>query len=312
MTCIGVAVAGLWTGIDTPRAVDAPALTAPVAMERWLAGLDDATRLALCREKRLATQALLDTPVTVIETATGTDGMAWSRVVVPSQPSSLDARGYPGWLPTAQLADAAGVARERESGDASGRVFVTAPTAWLQRVGGTPVKISFATQLALAAPVNAGDARVDVVTALGRGWLSRESVRLAETADPKDTATTLETMGRRFDGLRYLWAGNSGFGFDCSGFVHSLFAAVGVTLPRDAGDQVDTGTSVSLEARRAGDLLYFEKPDDAGRVQVDHVALYLGEDRILHAPTNNARIECRQLSGSCYARELCAVRRHLG
>ncbi|WP_110667102.1 C40 family peptidase [Salinicola halophilus] len=311
MNCIGVAVAGLWTGIDTPRAVDAPALTAPVEMEHWLAGLDDATRLALCSEKRLATQVLLDTPVTVIESAVDANGTPWRRVIVPSQSSSLDSRGYPGWLPSAQLAEAPGCSRQ-----AAESVFVTDPTVWLQRMSGTPVKLSFATRLALAGPVNDGDARVDVATALGPGWLPRESVRLAGTVGPGETpaeaASTLERLGRRFDGLRYLWAGNSGFGFDCSGFVHSLFAAIGVTLPRDASDQVETGEAVDLSARRSGDLLYFEKPDDSGQVRVDHVALYLGDDRILHAPTNNARIECRRLSGSRYQRELCAVRRHIG
>ena len=76
-------------------------------------------------------------------------------------------------------------------------------------------------------------------------------------------------------------------------------------------DQVETGQPVELGERRPGDLLFFEKPDDTGRLVVDHVALYLGEDRMLHSPTNNARIECRRLGGSRYAEQLCAVRRYL-
>lgn len=46
------------------------------------------------------TQVVPGEPVEVV----GTD-RSWSRVVVPGQPSSQDARGYPGWLPTAALAD---------------------------------------------------------------------------------------------------------------------------------------------------------------------------------------------------------------
>lgn len=305
MTCIGVTVAGLWASVEAARDVDAPALATPVEMERWLADLDDASRLALCDDKRLVTQALLDTPVEVIERARCAEGTAWSRVVVPSQPSSLDPRGYPGWLPTAQLSEAPGCDATHAD-----HVFVDAPTAWLRREGEPPIKLSFATRLRLTRPLSDDDTRVNVSSAVGCGWLPREDVHVPRASVAR-YAETLERLGRRFAGLRYLWAGNSGFGFDCSGFVYSLFAAIGVTLPRDASDQVSAGDVVDVDRRRAGDLLYFEKPDATGRLRVDHVALYLGEDRMLHAPTNNARIECRRLAGTRYAHELCAVRRHL-
>ncbi|WP_157958517.1 C40 family peptidase [Salinicola sp. CPA57] len=309
MSCVGVAVAGLWTSPEAPRAIDSPALADPVLLEQWLADLDDDTRLALCQEKRLATQVLLDTPVEVLERQRDSQGNDWNRVVVPSQRSSLDERGYPGWIPATQLVEAEGCPADAES------VVVMAPIAWLQGLPqGRSLKLSFLTRLKLAEP---GDnaktregSRVWVKTSLGRGWLPRDSVQLPGDAFPA-TAATLEMLGRRFDGLRYLWAGNSSFGYDCSGLVHSLFAAIDIALPRDAHDQVKTGQPVELDERRSGDLLFFEKPNDQGRRVVDHVALYLGEDRMLHSPTNNARIECRRLSGSRYETELCAVRRYL-
>lgn len=309
MTCIAVNVAGLWTSPDAPRAIDAPALTHPAQLEQWLATLNDESRLALCRDKLLASQLLLDTPVEVIEKQTDRRGVAWCRVVVPSQPSSLDVRGYPGWIPRDQLADTAGCANDTAS------VIVTAPIAWLQGLSTTgSTKLSFLTRLRLAEPEahQHGDSRdgVWVDSALGRGWLPRDSVHLPGEYFSADAAT-LERLGRRFAGLRYLWAGNSSFGYDCSGFVYSLFAAIGILLPRDAHDQVDAGQPVELGERAPGDLLFFEKPNDEGRLVVDHVALYLGDDRMLHSPTNNARIECRRLSGSRYEKELCAVRRLL-
>lgn len=314
MTCVGVAVAGLWTAIDAPRAIDAPALSNPVLLEQWLAALDDDTRLALCRDKLLASQLLLDTPVEVLETRTDDHGTDWCRVVAPGQSSSLDAHGYPGWIPAAQLAQSSGCPADEDA------VVVTSPIAWLQSLpSGQTLKLSFQTRLRAAAPSDGigtaqaprgGVERVWVESAQGRGWLPRDNVQLPGECFSADAAT-LEMLGRRFAGLRYLWAGNSSFGYDCSGFVHSLFAAIGIALPRDAHDQVDAGQRIELGERRPGDLLFFEKPNAEGRLVVDHVALYLGDDRMLHSPTNNARIECRRLKGSRYERQLCAVRRFL-
>ena len=48
---------------------------------------------------KLETQALYGTPVTV----TGHYGTEWTKVVIPSQPTNRDSRGYPGWIPTRQL-----------------------------------------------------------------------------------------------------------------------------------------------------------------------------------------------------------------
>lgn len=306
MSRIAVTVAGVWTSPEAPRAIDAPALDNPALLEHWLAALDDDTRLALCKEKRLATQALLDTPVEVLERHRDSQGNDWCRVVVPNQRSSLDPRGYPGWIPATQLAEGEGcLAVGTEA------ATVVTPVAWMQGLPqGRSLKLSFLTRLRLAHPIEKDASRIWVDTPLGRGWLSRNSVHLPDERFPA-TAATLERLGRRFDGLRYLWAGNSSFGYDCSGLVHSLFAAIGIALPRDASDQVETGQPVELGERRPGDLLFFEKPDDTGRLVVDHVALYLGEDRMLHSPTNNARIECRRLGGSRYAEQLCAVRRYL-
>ncbi|WP_251976980.1 C40 family peptidase [Salinicola avicenniae] len=314
---IGVAVAGLWRSPDAPRGIDAPALEQPPRLEPWLAALDDTTRARLCHDKLLVTQALLDTPVRILERSTDSQGRAWCRIVVPDQPSSQDPRGYPGWLPADQLV--ADSTAPDEPFDAAARLSIAAPTAWLRGLpNDRAVKLSFQTRLRPAEPLGeppAPDSRYDaervyVRCALGRGYLPRDTVRV-DTPRPPATAAMLETLGRRFAGLRYLWAGNSSFGYDCSGLVHTLFAAVGIRLPRDTGDQVETGQIVPIDRQAAGDLLFFEKPDDSGRLRVDHVALYLGGDRMLHAPTNNARIECRRLSGSDYHRQLCAVRRYL-
>jgi cell wall-associated NlpC family hydrolase len=68
-------------------------------------------------------------------------------------------------------------------------------------------------------------------------------------------------------------------GFDCSGLMVYAFAGVGITLPHYSGYQADAGPKFPLDERTAGDLLFWA--DDDG---IHHVALYLGDDKMVEAP----------------------------
>ena len=82
---------------------------------------------------------------------------------------------------------------------------------------------------------------------------------------------------------RYLWGGTLGPDFDCSGFIQTAFASVGVWLPRDAYQQERFCQPVAVSPGcygllRQGDLLFFGRPQ-----RCTHVALYLGQGRYLHS-----------------------------
>jgi cell wall-associated NlpC family hydrolase len=68
-------------------------------------------------------------------------------------------------------------------------------------------------------------------------------------------------------------------GFDCSGLMVYAFAGVGKTLPHYSGYQIDAGPKFPLDQRKPGDLLFW-----AGDDGVHHVALYLGDDKMVEAP----------------------------
>ncbi|MCD2195043.1 NlpC/P60 family protein [Actinomycetospora endophytica] len=68
-------------------------------------------------------------------------------------------------------------------------------------------------------------------------------------------------------------------GFDCSGLMVYAFAAAGKSLPHYSGYQEDAGPKLPLDQRKPGDLLFWAEGDD-----VHHVALYLGDDKMVEAP----------------------------
>jgi cell wall-associated NlpC family hydrolase len=68
-------------------------------------------------------------------------------------------------------------------------------------------------------------------------------------------------------------------GFDCSGLMVYAFAGVGITLPHYSGYQIDAGPKFPLAQRKPGDLLFWADGDG-----VHHVALYLGDDKMVEAP----------------------------
>lgn len=88
-------------------------------------------------------------------------------------------------------------------------------------------------------------------------------------------------LSYQFLGLPYTWGGRSSFGYDCSGFMQMLFKQMGVLLPRDASQQIQSHfcSPVDWQAIKPGDLLFFGVHSNA----IKHVGLYLGEGQLIHA-----------------------------
>ena len=81
-------------------------------------------------------------------------------------------------------------------------------------------------------------------------------------------------------GNPYVYGGTSlTNGADCSGFVMSVFAEFGYELPRVAAAQCSASEKKSVADIEAGDLVFY---GDGG---IDHVALYIGDGKIVHAST---------------------------
>lgn len=74
-------------------------------------------------------------------------------------------------------------------------------------------------------------------------------------------------------------------GFDCSGLMVYAFAGVGISLPHYSGYQYQMGTRVPVDLRERGDMLFW------GRGGSEHVALYLGDDRMVEAPESGEVVQ---------------------
>ena len=85
-------------------------------------------------------------------------------------------------------------------------------------------------------------------------------------------------------GDRYVFGAAGLVNWDCSGLTMRAFQAAGVSLPHSARAQYNYGKSIARKDLQPGDLVFFGKP-------ISHVAIYVGGNRMLHAPRTGARVK---------------------
>jgi len=287
------------------RPVDEPALQVPSRPRDWVDSMSDEERKDL--DGRTLTQLLLGERVHVVNVRGD-----WALVVALGQPSSLDARGYPGWVPVDQLSTvdgihAAGVrvaARHRsreEVEDRTGVWHVVTATATALRDDPDAALavpgVTFGTRLmALGAPHD-GWLPVAVPGRFEPAWAIEDDVAAVPPTPPEDPAEVLEWADRLRD-VPYVWGGACAYGVDCSGLVHLTWRRFGVTLPRDAADQAAATTQVPLGQERPGDLYFFARPGKP----IHHVGFVasgaMGNARqLLHASGEDGRVVLEDLVG---------------
>ncbi|RFU70924.1 NlpC/P60 family protein [Peribacillus saganii] len=295
---VSVPVATLWTSYQSPREIDAEAISSTADSDAWLEKLTYETRLELCNSNLVQSQVLYGQEVIVLEEKIG-----WAHVLVPEQPSGKDERGYPGWIPLEQLTPVADWNIER------GPVAeIRSKKAKLSGDEGQDLlELSYQTILPVL------EEQEDVVIVQipeGRGSLPVEDVKVSASYSSrrKGSGSDIADEGERFLGLPYLWGGMSSYGFDCSGFSYTMCKANGYIIPRDAHEQAKDGKEVDLKKLQKGDLLFFAYEE--GKGSIHHVGIYYGEGQLLHSPKTGKTVEIIPLAGTVYEKELCAARRY--
>ena len=116
----------------------------------------------------------------------------------------------------------------------------------------------------------------------------------------------LAGVARHFLGLPYRWGGMSERrGLDCSGLIKALFAKLNIELPRTSRDQFHAGRDVALADLQAGDLLFFSSDG----MTPDHVGLYLGNNRFVHAEKKAGHVILTDLHQPWYVKHFLGARR---
>lgn len=130
-------------------------------------------------------------------------------------------------------------------------------------------------------------------TSTSRSYISTSGKAVAGT-----TGADIVAYAKQFLGNPYVYGGTSlTNGTDCSGFTMGVYGHFGVYLPHSSTAQRSYGTSVSYSNARPGDLICYP----------GHVAIYIGNGRIIHASTERTGI----IIGSATYRGITCVKRLL-
>jgi len=113
-------------------------------------------------------------------------------------------------------------------------------------------------------------------------WLPAPGLRTEPLAAARRKASgdAIAEAALMFLGAPYEWGGVTVEGLDCSGLIQAVHRRFGLLLPRNADQQETAGEEVAYEDAQPGDLLCYG----------DHIAVYLGDGRIVHAAKTHAKV----------------------
>ena len=122
-----------------------------------------------------------------------------------------------------------------------------------------------------------------------------------------NTASELVVTAMSFLGVPYKRGGNTfETGFDCSGFVRSIYQqTVGLILPRKAEQQAAATQQIEKSELQPGDLVFF----NTLRRNFSHVGIYVGEGKFIHSPSAGSEVRVEDMQKAYWAHRFDGARR---
>jgi len=130
---------------------------------------------------------------------------------------------------------------------------------------------------------------------------------------PMNQDSLLQTV-RFFLNIPYLWGGKNAMGMDCSGFSQVILSLFGVSLLRNASEQITQGEVIrDLSQAQAGDLVFFDheglNDGVAHPAHISHVGIVIDPERVIHC---SGRVKVEKLDETgIYSAEQGAYTHHL-
>ena len=135
----------------------------------------------------------------------------------------------------------------------------------------------------------------------------------SEAAAPDSSLATswpgdqVAALARTQVGKPYGWGATGPERFDCSGLALYVYRQLGIALPRVSSDQAGMGVHVDRQELKPGDLVFFSL-----RSAFDHVGIFLGNNRFVHAPRRKEPVRVDNLDDAWWNRAYKGARRVFG
>jgi hypothetical protein len=157
-----------------------------------------------------------------------------------------------------------------------------------------------------AAPSN--NAADDIERYLAERGVLAQMAQLRNSVGDKASELVVNAMG--FLGVPYRRGGTEAdTGFDCSGFVRSMFEqSVGLVLPRRARDQAAVTEKIDKKDLEPGDLVFF----NTMRQTFSHVGIYVGDNKFIHSPKPGQQVRVEDMRQAYWERRFTGARRVSG
>ncbi|MCD6578448.1 C40 family peptidase [bacterium] len=102
---------------------------------------------------------------------------------------------------------------------------------------------------------------------------------------------------KKYLDIPYQYGGTGNPGFDCSGFVMTVFAKCGVKLPRMVKDQMKYGVKINRGEESPGDLIFFSVKKFG---KVGHVGIVTGNGKMIHSNSTGGSVRISKYVGNSY------------
>ncbi|HBZ21668.1 MAG TPA: glycoside hydrolase, partial [Bacteroidales bacterium] len=219
-------------------------------------------------DAEMVSQALMGTPVKILKKENG-----WLLIQTPDL--------YLGWVDSDAIAALSVI--DHDIWKSSSRLFYTGKTGDIYTDRSMGKVVSDIVAGCILEVTGTQKNGFEVKLPDGRtGYIPAEKAILLDQLSVKTflNPANLLSTAESFMGIPYLWGGTSSKGFDCSGYVKTIYFLNGIILERDASQQFQIGMRLRRgsfpDSLKKGDLLFFGSAR-RGRARATHVGMYIGD-----------------------------------